>query len=199
MDNLNPGHVDLNERRAAPLARFQDDDAHRASGPALFFEGGEHLALAGVEAQPDVGTAELVADSGAARGPVFEIMAEARVNRFGGAHARSVRHILGNPRFRTQEKRAASRTEASLAGQRVVGGGGESLAAFVFGYYGIYVGHCSEILEIRVSGETLPLIFRRQRARRGVISGSVSGALSSPLTAKRATAREPTSSSPPSP
>ena len=76
VDYLYPGEVDLYQSRAAPLARFEHDQAQRMSGAALGLKKRCEPALRTVEAERDVARGDLVGDHYAADGPEGEVISE---------------------------------------------------------------------------------------------------------------------------
>ena len=76
VDDLNPGEIDLNEGRAAPLARLEHDEAQGASGTAFGFEDGREASLRPVESERNVARGDLIGDHHTGGSPEGEVISE---------------------------------------------------------------------------------------------------------------------------
>ena len=76
-DQLHPRQIHLHQRRAAPLASFQQDDTHRLACHTLLFHHGQQTALRPVEHKGHIATLMFVPDGDATRAPVFKVVHDA--------------------------------------------------------------------------------------------------------------------------
>ena len=74
---LHPGHVHLHQCGAAPLARLEQDDAHRKTRHALTFHQCQQPPLGTVEHQRHIAAAHLVLDGHTSGAPEFKILLDA--------------------------------------------------------------------------------------------------------------------------
>ena len=74
MHSLDPRHIHLHQRAAAPLARLEDDAANGLTGQALLLEHSEHAPLRTVQHERHVATRQLVANAHTAPCPKLEIV-----------------------------------------------------------------------------------------------------------------------------
>ena len=122
VDYLNPGHVDLNQRRSAPLARLQENQAYRFAGETLPLKGSQYTLLGAVELKSDIRPRNLVAYPYATPRPVFKVVDKPQPLEAAGvernAPLRVVDHRLGK-----EETAARYHSLDSVADTPATGGG----------------------------------------------------------------------------
>ena len=88
---LHPRHVHLHQRRAAPLARLQQDDAHWAARNALRLHHCQQPPLRPVEHKPHIAAAHLILDGDTAGAPELKVLPDAEPFTL----KRSQRQVIG--------------------------------------------------------------------------------------------------------
>ena len=143
---LNPCHINLNQCRAAPLARFENNHSYGSEGRTVGLEEGEHLTLRSVEDEGHQEAGGLVLYCDAHAAPVLEVVAHAELlpQRLGEGssrvfgvveHGRREETFAGCVGCNGDERQgcASALAAAAFAGERVVGGATASgTAARVF-------------------------------------------------------------------
>ena len=76
---LEPGHIHLHQRRAAPLAGLEQNHADGLTGQTLLLQHGQQSPLWRVQHQADVLAAELVLDGGTRCRPIFKVVPDAHL------------------------------------------------------------------------------------------------------------------------
>ena len=123
---LNPGHIHLHQRAAAPLACLEHDEAQGTPRQAVLLKQGGDTPLGTVEHEGHVAAAHLVLDDDAASAPEFKVVAHAQpLPRLDGGRSGAefigAGHGFGNKTLAAVGSRNGHTTAGStLSGKRIV-------------------------------------------------------------------------------